>query len=160
MPTNFYCSSCKLGFVLGWLHYHEAADGFDAETLLVCSACGTMHAVANPAPVRTPVLGGLFSKRGTPEKTDQLMAQSGPCFVESAEDDVMHRLKTWEECKVMHVLRPKSQHSHMKDFLDLGPVQCRHCGRSATIVRDWDYHNVRCPACGQPKVSVVKQWLT
>ena len=160
MPSNYYCASCELGFALGWFHYHGAADGFDAETLLVCSACGTMHTVGHPATVRIPVMGGLFYRRGTPEKTDKLMAQSGPCFVENAEDDVMLRLKKWEECKVTHALRPQNKHSYMKDFLDLGPLRCHHCGRSSTLVRDRDYHDVICPACGQPRVSVMKQWIT
>jgi hypothetical protein len=160
MPDNFYCGSCKLGFALGWFHYHGEDDGYGSETLLVCSACGTMHSIQHPNIPRIPVLGGLFSRLGTPEKPDRLRAQSGPCFVENAKDDVMQRLKAWEECNVTHVLRPKSKHSYMKDYLELGPVQCHHCGRTATIVRDWDYYNVRCPACGQAQVSVVSQWMT
>ncbi len=161
MPTAFFCSSCKLGFAVGWFHYHGEADGFDAETLLVCSACGTMNTVQHPASVRPPVLGGLLLKRkAVPKRADRLMAQSGPCFVENAKNDVTLHLKPWQECGVTHVLCPKSKQSYMKGFIDLGPIKCHHCRRTETIVRDWEYHNVRCPACGQPSLSVAKQWIT
>ena len=80
--------------------------------------------------------------------------------MESAEEDVLRRLKEWKECKLTHEIRPKSKHAYMKDFLNLGPIHCNHCDRPSTIVRDWDYNNVRCPGCGQPKISVVKQWMT
>ena len=160
MPSNHYCASCKLGFALGWFHYHDSSGGYGAETLLVCSACGTMHSVWHPATARIPVFGGLFSRRGAPAKVERLMAQSGPCFLESANDDIMGSLKQWEECQVTHVLRPSSKHSYMKDFLELSPAKCHHCGRSSTLVRDWDYHNVRCPACGKPSVTVTSQWIT
>jgi ribosomal protein S27E len=160
VPSNHYCASCKVGFAVGWYHYHEERDGFGAETLLVCSGCGTMHSVAHPSPVRIPILGGLFHRPGRPEKTERLMAQSGPCFLGSAEQDVMEHLKAWVECRVAHALRPPSKHSYMKDFLELAPVKCHHCDRSSTLVRDWGYQNVRCPACGEPKVSVTQQWMT
>jgi predicted Zn-ribbon and HTH transcriptional regulator len=160
MPSNYFCASCKLGFAVGLFHYHEVTDGYWAGTLLVCSACGTMHSVEQPAAVRAPILGGLFFRKGVPEKLDRLIAQSGPCYLESAGNNVMLSLKSWEECKISHILRPPGKHSYMKDFLDLGPANCNHCGRSATLVRDWGDFNVRCPACGKPSVKMTESWIT
>jgi hypothetical protein len=160
MPTNYYCMACNLGFALGWFHYHHVAEGHWAETLLVCSACGTMHSVGHSAPTSKPVLGGLFSRKTKPGKLETLMAQPGPCFINNAENDVLQSLKPWEKCEVTHVLRPPSKHSYMKNFLDLGPVKCHHCARLSSIVKDRDYHDLRCPACGQPHIKVTKQWLT
>ncbi len=160
MPESFYCKACKLGFAVGWFHYHGSADGFGAETLLVCSACGTMHTVQHPSSVRTPVFGGLFSRAGEPEKPDRLMAQDGPCFVNSPENDIMEWLQEWHECPTTHVLCPKSKHSYMKGFIDLGPVKCHHCSRVATLVREWASQNVRCPACGKPELWARGSWIT
>src|ERR1035437_9151531 len=71
MPQSFYCKACKLGFAVGWYHYHDSPDGYGAETLLVCSACGTMHSIQHPDPVFIPVLGGLFHKSGKLEKSNR-----------------------------------------------------------------------------------------
>lgn len=162
MPSSYYCESCKLGFAVGWFHYHGTTEGFNAETLAVCSACGTMHSVQHPATVRIPAWGGLFHKIAKSGKRDRLMAQSGPCFHAKPENyvDLFKQLKEWKECKLAHELRPESKHSYMKDFLNLGPVQCNYCRKSSTIVTDWGYHNVRCPGCGQPDLSHVSTWIT
>lgn len=45
MPTQFACPSCLLQFSVGWLHYHEFDSGYGSRTLLVCSSCGTQHAI-------------------------------------------------------------------------------------------------------------------
>jgi ribosomal protein S27E len=160
MPDSFYCKACKVAFAVGWFHYHGSADGLGAETLLVCSACGTMHTVVHPDPVRIPVLGGLFHRTGTPEKLDRLMAQAGPCFVNGPEDHVMERLQQWRECETKNVLCPKSKYAYMKGFIDLGPVKCNHCGRQATLVQEWSSRNVRCPACGKSELSSERSWIT
>src|SRR4051812_32583583 len=133
MPESFYCKACKLGFAVGWFHYHGSADVFWAETLLVCSACGTMHTVLHPRCNRVPVLGGLFHRTAPPEKPDRLMAQDGPFYVNSPGHFIMQSLRDWRECKTTHVLCPKSKYAYMKDFIDLDSVKCHHCGRAATL---------------------------
>ena len=160
MPNSFYCKACKLSFAVGWFHYHGSAEDFWAETLLVCSACGTMHTVQHPVSARIPVLGGLFSKIGTPKKLDRLMAQDGPRFVDSTEDRLLGWLREWHECSIAHVLCPKSKHAYMKGFIDLEPVKCHHCSRSETLVRTWEPYNVRCPACGKPELRERKSWIS
>ena len=160
MPGDFFCESCKLGFSVGWFHYHGDGEGYGAETLLVCSACGTTHMIQHPTPIKVPVLGGLFFKTGKPAKTDRLMAQSGPGFLEGAEQDVLRCLKEWHECKVSHELRPKYKHSSLKNYLELGPIECHHCGRKKTVTSDWNTQIVRCPARGQPKLLPTKGWIT
>src|SRR5437899_7260936 len=116
MPQSFYCKACHLGFAVGWFHYHDCADGYWAETMLICSACGTMHTVVHPGKIEKPVLGGLFRKHVEPELPDLLKAQDGPVQVNSPEDPVMQRLKEWRQREVSHVLCPKSKHDYMQGF--------------------------------------------
>jgi len=160
MPNSFYCKACKLGFAVGWFHYHECPDGYGAETLLVCSACGTMHTIQHPAFVSIPVLGGLFHKSGKSDKTDRLLAQDGPLFANSPEDPILGHLKEWRDCQTSHDLCPKSKYKYMQDFIDLAPVKCHHCKRPFTLVKEWANQNVRCPGCGKPELSARDSWIT
>src|SRR5262245_55217581 len=45
MPLVFKCMHCKLGFTTGWYHYQRQDSGYCARTLLVCTECGTQHAI-------------------------------------------------------------------------------------------------------------------
>jgi hypothetical protein len=160
MPSNFYCNACKLRFSVGWFHYHDSSDGYGAETLLVCSACGTMHTVQHPTPVFRPILWGLFQKRVASEKKDRLMAQESPLFAEVTDDSILGITGEGRECKISHELCPPSKHDYMKGFIDLAPVECHYCQRKATLVKEWSMQNVRCPACGKPELSHQQTWMT
>jgi hypothetical protein len=160
MPQDFYCNACHLGFSVGWFHYHHCPEGYGAQTLLVCSACGTMHAVEHPSAVWVPVLGGLFQRKGQPKKRDRLLAQDGPFFLTGPDQVPHHHLKQWHPHEVAHELCPKSKYKYMRDFIDLAPVECHHCRRPATLVKDWACHNVRCPACGKPELVAKSGWIT
>jgi hypothetical protein len=80
--------------------------------------------------------------------------------VDNPEAGDFMRLKDWRQCEVNHCLCPGTEHNYLKDFIDLKPVKCRHCGRAATLVKEWSWQNVRCPACGQPELEAGESWIT
>ena len=45
MPSDFKCPTCELRFSTGSYHYHSFESGFIGRQLMVCTACGTQHAV-------------------------------------------------------------------------------------------------------------------
>lgn len=45
MPTDYKCTHCMLRFSTGPYHYHCFDSGYSGRCLLVCSACGTQHAL-------------------------------------------------------------------------------------------------------------------
>lgn len=45
MPVKIQCTHCSLRFSVGRYHYHVFSRGYIAKEFLVCSACGTQHAI-------------------------------------------------------------------------------------------------------------------
>jgi ribosomal protein S27E len=116
--------------------------------------------VEHPASRFVPVLGGLFHRKVEPEKRDRLLAQKAPLFLNGRTERPLQSLKDWSCPEVAHDLYPKSKYKYMQGFIDLAPVKCEHCGRAATLVKDWEYQNVRCPACGKPDLVPKSGWMT
>lgn len=50
MPTSYVCSNCNYSVSLGWFHYHDFSSGFGSQTLLLCTECGTQHAIHHAIP--------------------------------------------------------------------------------------------------------------
>jgi ribosomal protein L7/L12 len=52
VPNEYACRDCALTFTLGWFHYHASEAGYGSQSMLVCKACGTQHAIEIAEPVR------------------------------------------------------------------------------------------------------------
>lgn len=122
MPDSFHCNACKLCFAVGWQHFHGSEDGYGAETLLVCSACGTMHAVRHPLPKFVPVLGGLFRRAVEPDVPERLLALPEPYFVERPVNGFGFTLELeekWQERLTSDSLPSRTKRSLVEGSFDL-----------------------------------------
>jgi hypothetical protein len=68
MPTTFVCNDCALRFSSGWYHYHRFDSGYCGRTLLVCTECGTQHALEWALPNRGPPFVTPFRCSGKRQK--------------------------------------------------------------------------------------------
>ena len=55
MPTDYQCRRCDLRFSAGGYH-HRLNKGYGSRALLVCTACGTQHALERATPMRDQLL--------------------------------------------------------------------------------------------------------
>jgi hypothetical protein len=132
MPTTWRCTSCRLVLPVGWFHYGRGAQPYWAATLLVCSECGTAHAVEHA--IRDSGCG------------DRLFHLSEPYF-DDCEPDVIR-----DDEKLEIKWLPGSSHirhwhagGETGRYGELENLQCVHCGTYSLTDR-WGDKDA-CPSC-------------
>lgn len=186
MPADYRCQFCRLEFVVGWFHYHDFSSGFAAMTYLVCTRCGTQHALEHAATKR-PDRWATFWQRILSIKTllrvpdlapsqplDRLLAQSGPIIGKTETEDFPHpNFKEWIECQSSLLFRPVRQvpeYSELEavsDHLSLSNVNCHHCNAVGSLTERWPHslgespHEISdCPSCGKAIEEPSSVWMT
>jgi rubredoxin len=134
MPLDYQCSQCRLGFSVGTYHYHSHASGYFGRTLLLCSNCGTQHAIEIP-----------IKDDGEPYT---LRSMPGPAV----------------ECETLDgfkLLFPKSEWTHPVPIPShrTESLSCQHCGVRGTLTEnvtdEWT-----CPNCSAPNKGYFSRWMT
>lgn len=134
MPSEYECDSCKLNFSVGWFHYHDLSSGYCAETLLVCTACGTVHSVEHPirdAPV-----------------TERIRVQTGPSIDPP---------KVFEGRAIHYRDWIGDEPTAGRKFRQLS---CLHCHAVGTLRDDWPLFGAHCPKCGNKIRGSRNSWRT
>src|SRR5688572_26944552 len=73
MGCDYFCSTCRLMFTIGWDHYHSFDRGYGAMTQLVCRRCGNQHYVEHAIDPTKPdrLLGTRQPQRWPAERSDK-----------------------------------------------------------------------------------------
>ena len=175
MPADYICPNCHLGFSVGQFHYHDFSSGYWARTLMVCSACGTMHAVEHADTVggmsaeadeETPaadLVGNLYPD----QRPDRLQAQSGPIFLDLDDKDLFIRYGEWLLCDFFFFRRQgetASSHPMLEDWMKVQALEelaCNHCRTAGSLISDWPREGSPCPHCQEAMGNrPFSMWIT
>jgi hypothetical protein len=133
MPADYECQQCLLYFNVGWYHYHTTDSGYWSCTLLVCTACGTVHALEHPA-----------HRAKVPER---LQSQAQPIF--NPPKLFGGRAAHFDEW----------QDAGLTEGRQLTALACHHCHAVGTLCKEWPA-GAGCPHCGKVIPKPLGVWMT
>lgn len=134
MPSEYECESCKLTFSVGWFHYHNFSSGYGSQTLLVCTACGTVHGVEHP--IRDSAVA------------ERMQVQPGP-VIDPPRLSGGRAIHDRDCASAAPTLGRK--------FPELS---CLHCQSVGTLRKDWPLFGAPCPKCGIKIRGAWTSWRT
>ena len=154
MPTRYRCSECRLGFEIGWYHYHRESNNAMAATFLACVKCGAAYMLDHKYDgsrdqlyawggqvtwVPTEYEGWFQNAPGTPEMA------AVPC-----DHDFRPVRKKEEWARLEGIL----------DELKLDDFACVFCHGAGTLVNQWPEGKKTCPRCGKETWEMVGSYIT
>lgn len=135
MPQDLECSECRLGFSIGFYHYHIHSDGYFGRQLLVCRDCGCQHFIEVPLSdsAAKPALESFFDL-----------------------------LIDCPKLRGTKLLFSQQQWAHRQELSDqtLSGIRCQRCDSLGKLSDTWQAE-WGCPSCSRTDtISVLTLWMT